>query len=187
MPVPQRRSQAQISARRVPALLIPEPLAGNQHSLPHNVRSFIVQVSLPYVPNADPLPQTENRHLQAGAIAKYWRSLRFRHLKDWSSGMPSGATGKHIVNFVLLVASVKNELDRVTPLVKALATAARVVEGRIVAPTTLLSVILALYPSAGPLSSIAAVMAESDGAWRGYHDEVESSLARELIDLADAS
>jgi hypothetical protein len=100
--------------------------------------------------------------------------------------MPSGATGKDTVNFVLHVASVKNELHRVTPLVKALAAAARVLEGRIVAPTTLLPVVLALYPSAGPLSGIAAVGAESNAAWERHHDEVESSLARELIDHAGA-
>ena len=44
-------------------------------------------------------------------------------------GMPSGATGEDIVNFVLRVASEKNELHRVTPFVKALATAATVPEG----------------------------------------------------------
>ena len=64
--------------------------------------------------------------------------------------MPSGATGKDIVNFVPHVASVKNELNRVVPLVKALAVAARVLEGRIVAPTTLLPAILALYPALDP-------------------------------------
>ena len=94
--------------------------------------------------------------------------------------MPSGATGKDIVKFVLHVASVKNELYRVTPLVKAL-------EGRIVAPTTLLPVVLALYPSAGPLCRIAAVGAESNVTWEINHDEVESSLARKLIVHADAS
>ena len=102
-------------------------------------------------------------------------------------GMPSGATGRDIVSFVLRVASMKNELHRVTPLVKALAAAARVIEGRIVAPTTLLPVVLAIYPSAGPLCSMAAVGAESNTAWKRYHDEVESSLARELIVHADAS
>jgi hypothetical protein len=75
--------------------------------------------------------------------------------------MPSGASGKDIVHFVLHVASRKNELHRVTPLVKAFAAAARVVEGRIVAPTTLLPVVLALYPSAVPLANIAAIWAES--------------------------
>ena len=98
--------------------------------------------------------------------------------------MPSGTTGKDIVRFTIHVASVKNELHRVIPLVKALAAAARVLEGRIVAPTTLLPVVLALYPSARPLCSIAAVGAESNTR---HHDEVESSLARKLIVHADAS
>lgn len=101
--------------------------------------------------------------------------------------MPSGSTGKDIVNFVLRVASVKNELHRVTPLVKALAAAARVLEGRIVAPTTLLPVVLALYPSARPICRIAAVGAESNAAWERNQDEVESSITRELVVHADAS
>ncbi len=63
--------------------------------------------------------------------------------------MPSGATGKDIVNFVLRVASRKNELHRVMPLVKALAAAARVLEGRIVAPTTLLPVVRAYLAKKG--------------------------------------
>jgi hypothetical protein len=87
-----------------------------------------------------------------------------------------------IIKFVLQVASVKNELHKVIPLVKALAAAARVLEGRIVAPTTLLPVILALYPSARPLCGIGA---ESNAAWERQHDEVESSLAHELIVHAD--
>ena len=104
--------------------------------------------------------------------------------------MPSEATGKDIVFFVLHVASKKNELHRVTPLITALAAAARVIEGRIVAPTTLLPVVLALYPNAGPLGGIAAVGAESESSatWERHdHDEVESSLARELVVHADAS
>jgi hypothetical protein len=76
--------------------------------------------------------------------------------------MPSRTTGKDIVNFVLRIATVKNELHRVTPLVKALAAAARVLEGRLVAPTTLLPAVVAQYPSARPLCSIAAVGAASE-------------------------
>jgi len=78
---------------------------------------------------------------------------------------------------------VKNDLHRVTPLVKALATAARALEGRIVAPT-LLPVVLALYPSAGPLCGIAAVGVSQ---WGRHYDEVESNLARKLIVHADTS
>ncbi len=66
--------------------------------------------------------------------------------------MSSGATGKDIVNFVLHVAFRKNELHKVIPLVRA-----RVIEGRIVALTTLLlPVVFALYASARPLSGILA-------------------------------
>ena len=64
--------------------------------------------------------------------------------------MPSEATSNDIVNFVLRIASVKIEHHKVTPLVKALATAARVLDGRIVAPTTLLPIVLALYLRPAP-------------------------------------
>lgn len=99
------------------------------------------------------LPPPEGQHLWHAKVAQLAADL----------GMPSGATGKDIVKFVLHIASMKNDLDRVRPLVKALAAAARVIEGRI-APTTLLPVVLAQYPNVGPLCRVAAVGAESNAA-----------------------
>jgi hypothetical protein len=87
-------------------------------------------------------------------------------------GMPNWYTGRDIVAFVLHVASVKNELQKVVPLVKALAAAARVLEGRIVAPTTLLPVVLAVYPNNVPPSTIEPVGADSKTARKRCHDEV---------------
>jgi hypothetical protein len=194
MPVPQRRSQAQISVKRIPALLIPELVVGNQHSL--SLATCVLSLSK----LASLKHPTLTRHHQRKQAPEGWsyreileivalpppEGLQFWHAKvsqlAADLGMPSSAKGKDIVNFVLHVASVKKEMDRVAPLVKALAAAARVLEGRIPARTTLLPVVLALYPSAAPFSGMAAVGAESNAAWEGHHDEVESSLARELID-----
>jgi len=63
-------------------------------------------------------------------------------------GMPSGATGTDIITFVVQVAAMKNDLDRVAPLVKAIAMAARVLEGRVDVPSELRSMFADLYPSA---------------------------------------
>lgn len=87
--------------------------------------------------------------------------------------MPSWSTGRDIVTFVLHVASVKNELGKVVPLIKALAATARVLEGRNVAPTALLLVIFALYPGIVPLCSTESVQAETKTARKRSHDEVE--------------
>jgi hypothetical protein len=50
-------------------------------------------------------------------------------------GAPRGATGKLIIMFVIKVAAMENELDRVSPLVKAIGTAASVLEGRAIVPS----------------------------------------------------
>ena len=63
-------------------------------------------------------------------------------------GMPSGTTGKDVIMFVIKVAAMKNELDRVAPLVKAIGTAASVLEGRIIVPSEIKSAFINLYPSA---------------------------------------
>jgi hypothetical protein len=62
--------------------------------------------------------------------------------------MPSGATGKALIMFDIQVASMKNELDRVAPLVKAIGIAASVLEGRAAVPSEILSIFADLYPSA---------------------------------------
>ena len=61
-------------------------------------------------------------------------------------GMPSGSTGNDIV---LRITPVKGEPHSVTPLVEALAAAARVLEDRIVSPTTLLQYSLVVLSAVG--------------------------------------
>jgi hypothetical protein len=63
-------------------------------------------------------------------------------------GMPSGSTGQNIITFVIQVATVKNDIARVAPLVRAIATAACVLEGRVVVPSELQSIFADFYPSA---------------------------------------
>ena len=60
--------------------------------------------------------------------------------------MPSGATRQDVITFVIHVATAKNELDKVAPLVRALAGAARIREGRIVVPSELRALAIELYP-----------------------------------------
>jgi len=98
------------------------------------------------------LPPSEGQHL--------WHDMVSQLAAD--PGTPSGATDKDIIHFVLRVASVKNDLHRVIPLVKTLTAAARVLEGRIVAQT-LLPVILASCPSAATCG-IAVIGAKSNAA-----------------------
>ena len=63
-------------------------------------------------------------------------------------GMPSGVTGQDIIMFVIQVANMKNDLDRVATLVKAIGTAASVLEGRIIVPSEIKAAFINLYPSA---------------------------------------
>ncbi|KAI0287309.1 hypothetical protein BC826DRAFT_57381 [Russula brevipes] len=69
-------------------------------------------------------------------------------------GMPREATGKDIVCFVIRAATMKNELERVVPLIKAIAAVARVLEGRAIVPSGLLPDILDLYPAAARMHGI---------------------------------
>jgi hypothetical protein len=63
-------------------------------------------------------------------------------------GMPSGVTGQDIIMFVIQVANMKNDLDRVATLVKAIGTAASVLEGRIIVPSEIKVAFINWYPSA---------------------------------------
>ena len=88
--------------------------------------------------------------------------------------MPSGATGRDIITFVVQVAAMKNDLDRVAPLVKAIAMAARVLEGRVVVPSELRSVFADLYPSAARAYGLKTTREAGDlyTAQTGYCAEV---------------
>jgi hypothetical protein len=70
--------------------------------------------------------------------------------------MPSGATGKEIITFVIRVADMKNDLDRVAPLVKAIWMAARVLEGRVIVPLEIWSAFACFYPSAARVYGLKA-------------------------------
>lgn len=79
-------------------------------------------------------------------------------------GMPSGSTGRDIVTFVIQLAAVKKELDKVAPLIKKFAAAARVSEGRISVQTML--------PGATRLDGIYPTSAGSNNTRKRCHDEV---------------
>ena len=49
--------------------------------------------------------------------------------------------------FVIQAATMKNDLDRVAPLVKAIGTAASVLEGRAIVSSEIKSAFIDLYPS----------------------------------------
>jgi hypothetical protein len=63
-------------------------------------------------------------------------------------GLPNGTTGRAIITFVIQVAIVKNELDKIIPLVQAIRAAARILEGRDIVSSELLSRVIDLYPCA---------------------------------------
>ena len=62
--------------------------------------------------------------------------------------MPSGTTPEEIVTFVIHIAKAKNELDKVVPLVRALAGASTSVHGQTVVPVELRPLVATLYPDA---------------------------------------
>ena len=90
-------------------------------------------------------------------------------------GLASSTTGKDIITFVIQVAKMKNDLDTVAPLVRAIAIAARVLEGRINVPSEVLSFFASLYPCAARvygLKTTREVMDDLNTAQTGYCDEV---------------
>lgn len=118
------------------------------------------------------LPPPEGLHLWPIKVSQLAAELGMR-----------GGTGGDIVGFVLRAGYVNNELYKVIPLIKAFAAAARVFEGRIVAPTTLLPVVLAVHSGSVPLCGIEPVGADANTTRKRSHDEVESSLGHLLIVL----
>ena len=89
-------------------------------------------------------------------------------------GMPSGSTPEDIVTFVIHVAAAKNELDRVAPLVRALAGAARLLEGRDVVPNEMRPIVAKLYPEVARWLGFleCAGGADLNTAQQGHCDEV---------------
>ena len=87
--------------------------------------------------------------------------------------MPSNTTSSEIITFVIQVAKVKNELDQVAPLVRALAGAARLLEGRDV-PSEMRPLIAKLYPGVARWLGFLECAGEADlnTAQQSHCDEV---------------
>ncbi|KAH9954340.1 hypothetical protein BC827DRAFT_1379522 [Russula dissimulans] len=119
---------------------------------------------------AIPPPGPPNPHLWTHRVTQLAAEL----------GMPPESTGRDIVLFVMHIATVKGELDKVAPLIKAFSAAAIALEGRVVGLNKLLPVVLALYPGVMPLPTTAQkrphdeISSESESAPRS---EVQSSLS----------
>jgi len=90
--------------------------------------------------------------------------------------MPSRTTRQEIITFVIHFATAKNELDKVAPLVRALAGAARIREGRIVVPRELRTLAIELYPGVarmlGFMERAGSEEASLNTAPEGHCDEV---------------
>jgi len=91
-------------------------------------------------------------------------------------GMPRETTGEEIITFVIQVAKVKNELDQVAPLVRALAGAARLLEGRDVVPHKMRPLVAKLYPGVARRLGFLECAGDADSdlntAQRGHCDQV---------------
>jgi len=88
--------------------------------------------------------------------------------------MPSGTTGSEIITFVIQVAKVKNELDQVAPLVRALAGASRLLEGRDDVPNEMRPLVAKFYPGVARWLGFLECTGEADlyTAQQGLCDEV---------------
>jgi hypothetical protein len=97
-------------------------------------------------------------------------------------GMPSGATGKDLIMFVIQVAAMKNDLGRVAPLVKAIATAACVLEGRVVVPSEVQSIFADFYPSAARAYGVKTTreLVNLNTLQAGHCDEVSPTCAHSI-------
>ena len=89
-------------------------------------------------------------------------------------GMPRGTTQEEIVTFVIQVAKAKGELDRVAPLIRALAGASRLVHGHAVVPTDLRPLDRELHPDAARMLGFLDCAGEHglNTAVQGHADEV---------------
>ena len=88
-------------------------------------------------------------------------------------GMPSNTTPEEIITFVIQVAKMKNEVNQVAPLVRALAGAARLLEGRDV-PSEMRPLVAKLYPGVARWLGFleCAGGADLNTAQQGHCDEV---------------
>ncbi|KAI9454740.1 hypothetical protein BJY52DRAFT_704761 [Lactarius psammicola] len=110
-------------------------------------------------------PPSEAPHLWYSNVSKLAAQI----------GMPVGSTGRDIVAFIMHVAAAKNELDRVSELVRSMAGTAKAVERQAVVSSMLASTI-PNAPLAVPLEGNASPVVETDSrqARKRVHDEISS-------------
>jgi hypothetical protein len=91
-------------------------------------------------------------------------------------GLPKETTGSNIITFVIHVAKVRNELDQVAPLVRALAGAARLVEGRDVVPEDLRPLVANLYPGVARMLGFLGPAGGSSNTERQHFGDVSRHM-----------
>ncbi|KAH8977458.1 hypothetical protein EDB86DRAFT_3092199 [Lactarius hatsudake] len=87
-------------------------------------------------------------------------------------GMPAGSTGRDVVNFIMLVAAAKNELDRVSGLIKSMVCITKAIERQAIVSSMLASTV-----PAAPLEGDVSPVVENDlsRARKRVHDEISSA------------
>jgi hypothetical protein len=97
-------------------------------------------------------------------------------------GMPVGSTGRDIVAFVLRVAAAKNELGRVSELIRSMACTAKAVERQAVVASMLASTVPEV-PLSAPLEGNVSPVIEIDSsrAPKRVYDEVSLALAATIV------
>ncbi|KAI9434253.1 hypothetical protein H4582DRAFT_2081306 [Lactarius indigo] len=99
-------------------------------------------------------------------------------------GMPVGSTGRDIVNFIMNVAAAKNELDRVSGLIKSMVGISKAIERQAIVSSMLASTVPA-DPLEGDMSP--AVENDSSRARKRAHDEISSASESDDDDELESS
>jgi hypothetical protein len=86
-------------------------------------------------------------------------------------GMPIGSTGRDIIAFVLQVAKAKNELEKVSQLIKSLAAATRIAERQAILSSMFAS-LAPKEPMAAPEGGMKSLEADSSTACKRDYDDV---------------
>ncbi|KAH9055501.1 hypothetical protein EDB87DRAFT_1688140 [Lactarius vividus] len=107
-------------------------------------------------------PPSEAPHLWYPNVSKLATQL----------GMPVGSTGKDVVTFIIQVAAAKNELDRVSGLIKSMVCITKAIERQAIVSSMLASTV----PGA-PLEGNVSPVVENDSsrARKRVHDEISSA------------
>jgi hypothetical protein len=114
------------------------------------------------------LPPPEAPHLWTSNISKLAAQI----------GMPVGSTGRDIVMFIMHVASAKNELARVSELIRSITCTAKVVEHQALV-ASMLAATFQNKPLTGSLEGNVSpdVEIESSRTRKRGHDEVSPTIA----------